>query len=167
LPDSSFLEIEVDVEMPTTGVAPTTSRKLVRVDYAMTKRTLASNCNPSVGSFFLTVEATAVETSDEVMKNFYEHRTAVTTVRFNNAAIEWDSNYRRSISECEAAVEAVKRKHIPTWTPPGPEPEPFEFPAVEEVIRTLIERNPSAANVVIDEIGKMSNINKVEILKKL
>jgi len=49
---------------------------------------------------------------------------------------------------------------------PNPDPEPGWGIAVK-VINELIETNPAAANAVINEVAKLQNVNKVDVIKRL
>ena len=115
------------------------------------------------------VEITAAETSPAVLKNVYEDRSIVTSVVFNNMQVEWDGAYKAKQKECKDAIDAVNKKRIPQRQvgPIGPEPDPFEWPHVRQLIQVLADKNPLLANSLIHEISNITEVKKIEVIKRL
>jgi hypothetical protein len=163
---ANIVKISASVESPgPTG--KTVATKLVPIEYDIGPDRLTLSCDPQIGNFSLVIEVKSVETSPEVMKNFYEDRSVVTSVNFDNVALEWDDNYKQRQKECEDAVEGVNRKHIPQRKFGVPKPDdPFGVRNFEAVINELGEVSLGLANAVVDEVAKVANTIKGQISKR-
>jgi hypothetical protein len=172
-PTANSVAIAVEVEIPKPEGGNQTTVKTVTFAYTLADNILTLTCQPYEGHFVPTgnlnvlVEVKAAETSPGVLKNFYEDRSVVTALRFHNMVVEWDDNYKKRIADCEAAIDAVNRKRIPIpKLVPEPEPDPFDL-RLRDVLNGLIQTNPAAANAVIEELSRLANVQKIDVLKRL
>jgi hypothetical protein len=163
------VSISVTTETPKVDGTKSFVNKNVQINYTPGANSLTFTCDPHVGNFSLVVEISVAETSPGVIKNFYEDRTIVTSVNFHNVELEWGGSYKQKQKECKAAIDAVNKKRIPQRLagPVGPEPDPFKWPGIREVINELAEKNPIVANALINEVSNMVNVKKIEIIKRL
>lgn len=174
-PALNTVSLPVNVELPQPAGGTQFDTRNLSFQYTAAGNTLVLTCEPLMvmtlsGNFNIAVELKVAEHSPGVLKNIYEDRTLVTSLRFNTVAIEWDQNYQQKLAKCKAAIVAVNKKRIPVAVDPRPKPEPDPFvilPELEQVIRGLIETNPAAANAVIDQVSRMTNLRKVDILRRL
>jgi hypothetical protein len=165
-PSANMVNISASVESPGPS-GKTLATKLVPIEYTVGGDRLSISCNPELGNFSLLIEVKSVETSTEVMKNFYEDKSVVTSVHFDNIKLEWDDNYKNRQKECEDALEAVNKKHIPLRKVRVPKPEdPFQVLNIEALIEEVIDLNLDIANAVVDEIARLANIAKEQIAKR-
>jgi hypothetical protein len=153
-PSATWANISASVESP--GPAgKTTATKLVPIEYAVGADRLSMSCNPEIGNFSLLIEVKSVETSPGVMKNFYEDRTMITSVRFDNVALEWDDNYKQRQKECEDAIDAVNRKHIPQRKVGVPKPEdPFHLRNIDAAIKDIVDEVSNVVNTIKEQISR-------------
>jgi hypothetical protein len=169
-PSANMMNISANVEVPSpTGKVIAT--KFVAIEYTIAPDRLTLSCNPEIGNFSLVIEVKSVESSPEVMKNFYEDKSSGTSVRFNNVELEWDDNYNKRQKECEDALEAVNKKHIPQRKVRVPRPDdPFGVLNIEALINELgnvsVDFGLGVANAVVDEVARVASIIKGEISKR-
>jgi hypothetical protein len=124
-----------------------------------------------IGKFSVYLEVRVHESSHEVVQNNYPTRTITTSLRFDNVAIDWDARYEAGIDHCESVRREVDRKRIPLpdFTPGlGRRGRPDDdLPNVLEVIESIIDRNPAAANALIEQVGRSANIPNLEVIARL
>ena len=133
----------------------------------MTLGTPAGNL-VALGKFTLTIGVTANETSPGVLKNLYPERSVTTTVRFDTVKMEWDQGYGEKLDHCEHIIDEVDRKRIPVPVPQLPGGRPDDgLPNVLDVLGSIIDRNPSAANVLIEEISRSANVPRLAVIARL
>lgn len=164
-PSANTANISASVESP--GPAgKTIATRLVPIEYTVGADRLSMSCAPKIGNFSLLIEVKSVETSPEVLKNFYEDKSVVTSVRFDNVALEWDDNYKKRQEECEDAIEGVNRKHIPQRKVGVPKPDPFRVRNIESLINELVEVDVGITNALVDGVAKVANIVMGQISKR-
>jgi hypothetical protein len=166
-PEKKSVSISVSTEMPSLPTAE------VIIEYEMQDNILQLKCNPEVGNFSVMLSVTVVETSPEVMKNYYENKKIATRLNFDNVEfLGGDEEFEKKQERCSAEIERIKElndrsKEAPIDRIPKPDPAPFNLPKTEELIRVLIDRNPAIANIVIEQISEIANISKINILRRL
>ncbi|MEP7345013.1 MAG: hypothetical protein ABI877_07095, partial [Gemmatimonadaceae bacterium] len=157
--NSAMIDVTLESPQPvgkTIAIAP------VAMNYTVGPDRLTIGCRPEVGNFSVLVEVKSVETSKEVLKNFYEDRTSVTRLRFDNVKLVWDDNYKQHVKECQDALDGVNAKHIPQRKVGVPHPEdPF---GIVGNLRGLVDEfahvSATVTNAVIDEVGRIVTIAK-------
>jgi hypothetical protein len=161
--------VPVTLEIPKVDGTNKTVSQTIQINYTTGANSIALSYDPRLGNLSLLVEITVVETSPGVIKNYYEDRTLVTSIYFKNVELEWDKAYKQKQKECKAAMDAVDKKRIPQTDvgPIGPEPDPFKWPGIKEVVTALAEKNPALANQLINEVSNMVKVKKIEIIKRL
>jgi hypothetical protein len=165
-PSVSMVKVSASVESPA-PTGKTIVTKLVPIKYSVDADRLTMSCDPEIGNFSLVIEVKSVETSPEVMKNFYEDKSVVTSVHFNNVALEWDDNYKKRQKECKDALEAVNKKHIPQRKVRVPRPEdPFQVRNIEALISEIYDVSLGVSKAVVDEVVRVANIVKGQISKR-
>jgi len=169
-PAKNNVNISASVESP--GPAgTTTATALVPLEYTVGADRLTLSCSPEIGNFSLLVEVRSVESSPGVLKNVYEDRTVVTSVRFGNVRLVWDDNYTRAQKACEDALDAVNRKHIPVRRAGIPKPEdPFRGRPIESLINELANAGADfglgVARAVVDEVTRVGNIVREQLSRR-
>lgn len=170
-PRLDSVNIRLDVNIPHPNHGNLTTSVIVPFQYRADKNSLSLTCDPQIGNFDIRLGIQASETSPEVIKNFYEDQSTMTILSFDNISLEWDSDYMDRVHQCYEAIKSIGRRTIPipVPTPPSPEPGPDWqiLPSIEAVIRNLVNTNPAVANTVIDEVSRMANINKIDVIKRL
>jgi hypothetical protein len=118
----------------------------------------------------LTVRVVVSESSPEVMKNYYPDRSLFTTVRAENLSIKWDSGYLEDLAKCWKMFRDIDRKFSKSqpFKIPKPDPGPkFEDLRVNVLLQQLVQKSPAVANAVIDEVANLTQISRLDVLKKL
>ncbi len=122
----------------------------------------------ALGKFTLTIGVTANETSPGVLKNLYPERSVTTTVRFDTVKMEWDQAYSDKLDYCEHIIDEVDRKRVPVPLPQLPGGRPDDgLPNILDVLGSIVDRNPAAANVLIEEISRSANIPRLAVIARL
>ena len=144
--------VSASVEMP--GPAgKTVATTLVPIEYTVGPDRLVLGSKPEVGNFSLLIEVKSVESSPEVLKNFYQDKSQVTSVRFDNVKLVWDDNYKRAQEACEDALDRVNEKHIPVRRVRRPTPEdPFRVRQFESVIDEIAQSGIRVATGITNEV---------------
>ena len=140
-------------------------------EYVVGADRLSLSCNPELGNFSLLIEVKSVETSPGVLKNFYEDKSVVTSVRFANATLVWDDNYKQRQKACDDALEGVNRKHIPQRRARVPKPDdPFRLRGVEALINQLADASfdfgLGVATAAVEAVTRVANVVKGEVSKR-
>ncbi|MEP7002174.1 MAG: hypothetical protein ABI969_16925 [bacterium] len=153
--------IDVTLESPkpagkTIAITP------VALSYTVDPDRLTIDCQRGVGNFSVFVEVKVVESSQEVLKNYYEDRTSVFRLRFDSVKLTWDDNYKQKLKQCKDMLDGVNAKHIPQAKVGVPHPEdPF---GIVGNLRTLVNEfahvSFTVTNAVIDEVGRIATIAK-------
>ncbi len=149
----------------------TIAMTLVPIEYTVGGDRLSVGCNPELGNVSLLIEVKVVETSPGVMKNYYQDRVVVTSIRFNNVTLEWDDNYRQRLKECASVLEGVNRKRIPERRVKAPTPDDrFRVRSLEALVNELADVSfnfgMDVATAVVDEVATVANIVKEQISKR-
>jgi len=114
------------------------------------------------------VKVLVTESSQEVLQNLYPDRSLWTSIVFNNVTIEHDQSYIDEEIACAKRIKQLndqyaKSRKLPHLVDPGPK---FGVDVIN-VIDALMVSNPAAANAVINEVARLGNIGKTEVIKQL
>ncbi|MEO8621889.1 MAG: hypothetical protein ABI625_12540, partial [bacterium] len=157
--NSAMIDVTLESPKPagkTIAITP------VALSYTVEPDRLTINCQRGVGNFSVFVEVTVVESSQEVMKNYYEDRTSVFRLRFDTVKLVWDDNYKQHVKQCQDMLAGVNEKHIPQAKVGVPQPEdPF---GIVGNLRGLVDEfahvSSTVTNAVIVEVGRIATIAK-------
>jgi hypothetical protein len=116
----------------------------------------------------LTVRVVVSESSSEVLKNYYPDRTLFTTVRAENLALEWDSQFQADFKACWKTISDVNTRFKEKIGPrdPGRDPRPpwDDRIGVRELIRDLARRDLKSAYAVAAEVARRAGVPTGEVL---
>jgi hypothetical protein len=149
--DPAKNKANIPTTVKTPGPAGTSSiNKPVEISYTIAKDRLSLSSNPELGNFSLVVEVKSSETSPEVLKNLYEDRSMVTSIKFDNVALRWDENYQNKQKACQDAIDAVNKKRTPRRKLGIPDPgDPFR----ERFFRVFIYQAVAVTLETIASVG--------------
>ena len=126
------------------------------------------SARPELGNFLITLEVSVDETSPGAMKNAYPQRSVTTVLRYDGVGIEWDQAYEDDRAHCEEVRQQVDSKRIPVPGPRRPGDQMDDgLPNILDVIATMIDTNPAAANVLVERVAHVANLSNLEILTRL
>lgn len=126
---------------------------------------LEFNTAGAFANITLTVRVVVSESSPEVMKNYYPDRSLFTTVRVENLAVEWDSEYGADRQACRKGLLKTKAKTFePRDLIPDPRPPWSEQIGVRELIRDLAERDHRSAYAVAAEVARRAGVPTEDVL---
>lgn len=113
------------------------------------------------------VRAVVSESSPEVMKNYYPVRSLFATVRVENLAVEWDSEYRADFEACwKAFLKAKSQNKIgPRDLIPDPRPPWGDQIGIRELIRDLAVRDHRSAYAVAAVLARRVGVPTEDVLE--
>ena len=169
-PSATNVSISAIVESPLPS-GKTVATKLVLIEYVVGADRLSLSCNPELGNFSLLIEVKSVEASPGVLKTLYEDKSVVTSVRFANATLVWDDNYKQRQKACDDALKGVNKKHIPQRRARVPKPDdPFRLRGVEALINQLADASfdfgLGVATAAVEAVTTVVNVVKEEVSKR-
>jgi|GEM_PF-5799220 len=129
---------------------------------------LKISCDEPYSGISAIVKVVVTESSHEVLQNLYPDRSLWTGIQFNNVTIEHDQAYVDEQKACEKRIKDLsdqyaKSRKLPHLVDPGPR---FRVDVIN-VINALMLSNPAAANAVINEVARLGNIGKKEVIGQL
>ena len=129
---------------------------------------LKISCDEPYSGISAIVKVLVTESSQEVLQNLYPDRSLWTSIVFNNVSIEHDQSYIDEAIACAKRIKQLndqyaKSRKLPHRVDPGPQ---FGVDVIN-VIDALMVSNPAAANAVINEVAKLGNVGKIEVIKRL
>jgi hypothetical protein len=129
---------------------------------------LKISCNEPYSGISAIVKVLVTESSHEVLQNLYPDRSLWTGIVFNNVSIEHDQSYIDEEIACAKRIKQLndqyaKSRKLPHLVDPGPK---FGVDVIN-VIDALMVSNPTAANAVINEVARLGNVGKKEVIKQL
>ncbi|MEP6494667.1 MAG: hypothetical protein ABJF01_18420 [bacterium] len=159
-------KVSASVEIPG-PVGKSIATALVSIEYTVGADRLEIQTRPEAGNLSLFVEVKSVESSPGVLKNLYEDKTQVTSVRFDNIEVVWDDNYKRAQKACEDALERVNEKHIPLRRATRPTPEdPLRVRELENVIDEVANIGLGVLQAAVTEVTRIGTIVKGQLSKR-
>ncbi len=167
-PSDAQITIRSKVRVPHNGELSELHDEDVTVQYRITQNKLNLTFNELFSGIYATVKVIVNESSGEVLQNFYPERTVWTSISVNNVEIEWDQAYKDAQNACEKRLDEINdhyaksHPHIPQRNP-----EPDWGISTINLINELVQSNPAAANAAINEVARLGNISKLEVIKKL
>ena len=140
----------------------------VTVKYIQAQNSIQLTFDQPFAGIHATVKVIVNESSAEVLKNLYPDRSVWTGISFDNVVAEWDQSYNDDRKACAKRIKDINDHYAISQGPirridPGPR---FGVDTVT-LINELVATNPAVANVVINELARLGNISKLEIIKKL
>lgn len=126
------------------------------------------SCDEPYSGISVIVKVLVTEGSHEVLQNLYPDRSIWTGITFNNVTIAHDQSYIDEEVACAKRInqlndEYAKSRKLPHLVDPGPR---FGVDIIN-VIDALVLSNPVAANAVINEVAKLGNIEKKNVISLL
>lgn len=138
----------------------------VQIEYSVGPDRLSLGCNPEVGNFSLLVEVKSAESSPAVLKNLYEDKTQVTSVRFNNVKLIWDERFNAAKKACADALDKVNDKHIPVRKVGTPTPgDPYRGRSIDALVREFVDAGVRVVDIAAREAVNVGNILIREITR--
>lgn len=165
------LDVQSSVPNPVEGwnFEPRTVRIAYKLSGARLELAAPAGNLAVVGKFTLPIDVTVHESSHEVLVNNYPDQSITTALRYDNVDIEWDESYRQALDHCKNVADEVDRKRIPVPLPqlPGGYRPDDDLPNVLDVLSSLVESNPAAANVLIEQVGRTAGISNLAVIARL
>jgi hypothetical protein len=129
---------------------------------------LKISCDEPYSGISAIVKVMVSESSHEVLQNLYPDRSLWTSIQFNNVTIEHDQGYVDEEAACAKRIKDLsdqyaKSRKLPQLVDPGPR---FGVDIIN-VINALVLSNPTAANAVINEVARIGNVGKKEVIGQL
>lgn len=137
--------------------------------YLQSGSTLKLICNDPFASIAPGIKVQVSEASPEVLKSFYPERSIWTNLRIDNLSIEHDQRYIDEQKACAKRIRGINDRfslsnmEIPHGVDPGPR---FGVDTID-LINALVLSNPVAANAAINEVAKLRNIGRLDVIKHL
>ncbi len=126
------------------------------------------SCDEPYSAISLIVKVLVTESSHEVLQNLYPDRSLWTGIRFNNVSIEHDQAFIDEEIACAKRIKQLNDQYAKSQKPPHlVDPGPKFGVDVINVINALVLSNPAAANAVINEVARLGNIGKKEVIRQL
>jgi hypothetical protein len=169
-PAQSQLQFRAAVRGVSQGVLTDPAEQDVVIQYAASQNTLRFTCKQPYADFYVVVKAMVSESSEDVIANLYPERSVWTGVSFDNVSVQWDQAYYDAQNTCARRIKDVNDHYSISQSPvqtggPGPGPE-FGVDTVT-LVNALVASNPAVANAVINEIARLGNVGKLDVLKRL
>ena len=129
---------------------------------------LKISCDEPYSGISAIVKVLVTESSHEVLQNLYPDRSLWTGIVFNNVSIEHDQSYIDEEIACAKRIKQLndqyaKSRKLPHLVDPGPK---FGVDVID-VIDALMVSNPTAANAVINEVARLGNVRKKQVIEQL
>ncbi len=123
----------------------------------------------SFAEITLTLRVEVGESSPSVMKNYYPDRYAITTLRVDNLAIEWDAEFQEASMACwKSYADAHRRFQLPRFVRRDPRRDPAppwdQQIGVRDLIRDLAARDQHAAHAVAAEVARRAGVLTEDVL---
>lgn len=169
-PADASLSLNLPAQTADTGQLLKPQTRTVVFQYQVRQNRLDLVTSAPYSGIYVTVKVIATESSHEVLQNLYPDQSVWTGVNFNNIRIEWDRRYVEDLAKCWKKFRDIDRKFSKSqpFIIPKPDPGPrFDDLRVNVLLQQLIEKNPAVANAVIDEVAKLAQITRLDVLKKL
>jgi hypothetical protein len=126
---------------------------------------LKISCDEPYSGISPLVKVSVTESSHEVLQNLYPDRSVWTSIVFNNVTIEHDQSYIDEEAACAKRLKQLSDQYAKSLKPPHLiEPGPRFGVDVINVIDSLMVSNPTAANAVINEVAKLGNVGKKQVI---
>jgi hypothetical protein len=167
-PAQTYIAMNMQVKAPEDGQWSVPQTQEVVITYQINANKLTLKIYANYSGIYITVKAVVNETSTNVVQSLYPDRSIWTGMTLNNVDIEWEQAYNDAQNACGRKVAEINKHYSISEiaVKPNPDPEPGWGIAVK-VINELLEANPAAANAVINEVAKLQNVSKVDVIKRL
>ena len=142
----------------------------VNVAYVQTQNSIRLTFADDFVDVSATIKVVVNESSVEVLQNLYPDRSVWTGISFSNVTVEWDQTYQDDQAACGRRLKDIASEYarqVSQVPPHRPDPGPEFGVNVVRLIDELMLVNPTAANAVINEVARLGNVGKLEIIKKL
>jgi len=129
---------------------------------------LKISCDEPYSGISAIVKVVVSESSHEVLQNLYPDRSLWTSIRFDNVTIEHDQAYIDEEIACAKRIKDLDDQYAKSQKPPHlVDPGPKFGVDVINVIDALVLSNPAAANAVINEVARLGNVAKKEVIGQM
>jgi len=169
-PAKTSIKLKLFAKTAANGVFAAPKEEIININFALQKNSnkLLLNCDEPFSDISAIVKVVVNEGSHEVLQNLYPERSLWTGIEFNNVVILHDQVYIDQENACAKRIkdlsdEYAKSRKVPHLVDPGPR---FGVDVIN-VIDALVLSNPTAANAVINEVARLGNIGKAEVIKQL
>jgi hypothetical protein len=167
-PANPQLQFQSSVKSFLHGVPTDPADQNVAVKYIQKQNSIQLTFEQAFAGVYATVKVIVNESSSEVVQNLYPDRSVWTGIAFDNVSVQWDQSYIDELKACVKRIKDINDHYSISQRPihrrdPGPQ---FGVDTIT-LINELVATNPAAANAVINEVARLGNISKLEILKKL
>lgn len=168
--DRGNITLDIQVREADAGQLLPAQTKPVNFSFRVANNRLELVTSAPYAGMNISVRASANEVSHSVLQNLYPEQTVWTSVGFDNLRIEWDANYVADSARCWKKFHDINDRFGESTHSviPQPDPDPrFERVTVFEVLRQLVQTNPAAASIAIDEVAKLTRSTRLEVLKRM
>ncbi|MEP6873796.1 MAG: hypothetical protein ABI887_05485 [Burkholderiales bacterium] len=130
---------------------------------------LKLTCHAPFANIHAVIKVVVNETSTEVLQSLYPDRSLWMSVDIDNVKIEYDQAYIDQMKECVKRIRGISDRFsisdmvVPHRVDPGPK---FGKETID-LINALILANPVAANSAINELARLKNVGKLDVIAVL
>jgi hypothetical protein len=140
----------------------------VVIQYTSAQNTLKFTCKQPYAGFYFVVKVMVNESAQDTAARLYPERSVWTGVGFDNVSVQWDQAYYDAENACARRIKEINDHYSISQSPVHPRgPDPQFWVDTVTLLNELITSNPAVANVVINEVARLGNIGKVDVLKRL
>ena len=168
-PARSTLTQTVSAKHPERGSLSKPQPESITFRYFQAQNVLKLICDDPFAGISATVKVLVSESSPEVLKSFYPDRSLWTNVNIDNVSVEHDQAYIDEQKACAKRIKgiddhvSISEAPVPHRVDPGPR---FGVDAID-VINALVLSNPAAAVAVINEVARLGNVGRLDVIKRL
>ena len=169
-PSNTSIMLNLNVKVAERGEFSSAKSENINFNYELKpgSNKLKISCDEPYSGISAIVKVLVTESSHEVLQNLYPDRSLWTGIVFNNVSIEHDQSYIDEEIACAKRIKQLndqyaKSRKLPHLVDPGPK---FGVDVID-VIDALMVSNPTAANAVINEVARLGNVRKKQVIEQL
>ncbi len=164
----TFIKVPLAVKVPQNGNLDTLSNEEILINYQLNQNMLKLSLNQHFAGIYISLSVIVNESSTEVLQNMYPDRSIWTGISINNVSIEWDQAFNQAQKACSKRIHDVNDHYSISESPvPQRGPQPGWEVDTGELLNEMVRTNPALANIMINEVARIGNISKLDVIKRL